>query len=91
MGSEQGVIYYFTDIDNNLEGTYTESDQLNKLLDTANVSFDRGMRTGATICNLYEDSNTEMIIGNYSGGLEYFNGNVNVLYDNFTEIGFAEL
>lgn len=78
VGSEQGEIYYFTDIDNNLEGKFTESDQLDALLDTTNVNFDRGMRTSAFITNLYSDNKLEMIVGNYSGGLEYFNGNANV-------------
>jgi len=81
VGSEQGVIYYFTDIDNNIGGKYIESDQLNVLLDTTNINFDRGMRTGAAICNLHSDATLEMIVGNYSGGLEYFNGMVNVLSD----------
>lgn len=81
VGSEQGMIYYYTDIDNNLNGKFTKSDQLNELLDTTNVNFDRGMRTGATICNLHSDATLEMIVGNYSGGLEYFNGAANVLSD----------
>jgi hypothetical protein len=81
VGSEQGVIYYYIDIDNNIDGKFTESNQLNSLLDTNNVNFDRGMRTGAVICNLYSESNLEMIVGNYSGGLEYFNGVANVLSD----------
>jgi len=81
VGSEQGVIYYYIDIDNNIDGKFTESNQLNSLLDTNNINFDRGMRTGAAICNLYSESNLEMIVGNYSGGLEYFNGVANVLSD----------
>ncbi|MBC8319273.1 MAG: T9SS type A sorting domain-containing protein [Bacteroidetes bacterium] len=81
VGSEQGIIYYFTNIDDNLDGKFTESDQLNLLLDTTDVDFDRGMRTGVVICDLYSDGNLEMIVGNYSGGLEYFNGAVNVLSD----------
>ncbi len=85
VGSEQGMIYYFTDIDNNLAGRFTESDQLHVLLDTTGVNFDRGMRTGATICNMYSGGKLEMIVGNYSGGLEYFNGAAVVLYDNITD------
>lgn len=81
VGSEQGMIFYFTNIDNNIGGKFTESYQLNLLLDTTDVDFDRGMRTGAVICNLYLDGELEMIVGNYSGGLEYFNGVVNVLSD----------
>jgi|ETNmetMinimDraft_30_1059905.scaffolds.fasta_scaffold04470_2 hypothetical protein len=81
VGSEQGMIYYFTNIDDNLNGKFTESDQLNNLLDTIDVDFDRGMRTGATIVDLFSGDKLEMIVGNYSGGLEYFNGKVDVLSD----------
>ena len=75
------MIYYFTNIDDNLNGKFTESDQLNNLLDTIDVDFDRGMRTGATIVDLFSGDKLEMIVGNYSGGLEYFNGKVDVLSD----------
>lgn len=93
VGSEQGMIYYFTNIDNNLDGEFDESDQLNTLLDTNEVDFDRGMRTGAVICDLYSDGKLEMIAGNYSGGLEYFNGAVNVLsnINSQTQIDYVKI
>jgi len=91
VGSEQGDIYYFIDIDGNIEGEFTESDNLNLLLDTTELNFDRGMRTGATICNMYQDGTLEMIVGNYSGGLEYFNGDVDVLYDNIFDNSISKL
>jgi len=78
VGSEQGKIFYFTDIDNNLDGKFAESNQLNELLDTTDVNFDRGMRTSAVISNMFSNNKLEMIVGNYSGGLEYFNGEVSV-------------
>jgi len=85
VGSEQGEIFYFTDIDGNLDGKFTESDELQLLLDTTDINIDRGMRTSATICNLYLDNKLEMIAGNYSGGLEYFNGAAEVMYDGVIE------
>jgi len=91
VGSEQGMIYYFTDIDNNLGGIFNESNQLDILLDTSDINFDRGMRTGAAICNLHADNKLEMIVGNYSGGLEYYNGVVNVLYDDIAKIKYNKL
>ena len=78
VGSEQGQIFYFTNIDGNLNGKFTLSDELNNLLDTTGVSFDRGMRTAATIADISENGALEMISGNYSGGLEYFNGSADV-------------
>ncbi|MCF6170661.1 MAG: T9SS type A sorting domain-containing protein [Bacteroidales bacterium] len=74
VGSEKGKIFYFTHIDGNLQGTFTESDELDVLLDTTDVSFDRGMRTAACLADIDQDGILEMIAGNYSGGLEYFGG-----------------
>ena len=78
VGSEDGLIFYYTNIDGNLEGTFTLSDDLGELLDTNNVSFDRGIRTAAAVAEISKDGKLEMVVGNYSGGLEYFNGNANV-------------
>ncbi|MEE4261040.1 MAG: T9SS type A sorting domain-containing protein [Bacteroidales bacterium] len=78
VGSEQGQIFYFTNIDGNLEGKFTLSEDLNNLLDTTGVSFDRGMRTAAAIADISQNGAFEMIVGNYSGGLEYFNGSADV-------------
>ncbi len=85
VGSEQGMVYYFTNIDDNINGKFTKSNHLNLLLDTANINFDRGLRTSAVICDLYSGGKLEMIAGNYSGGLEYFNGSADVMYDNIAK------
>jgi len=78
VGSEDGLIFYYTNIDGNLEGTFNKSDGLADLLDTTDVSFVRGIRTAATIADISNDGKLEMIAGNYSGGLEYFNGTAEV-------------
>ncbi len=78
VGSEQGQIFYYTDIDGNLNGKFTLSDELGNLLDTTGISFDRGLRTCATIADISQNGAFEMIAGNYSGGLEYFNGSADV-------------
>ncbi len=75
VGSEQGEIFGFTNIDGNLGGKFTKLVSLDTWLDTNDVVYDRGMRTSAIFCDLIPDGKLEMIAGNYSGGLEYFNGN----------------
>lgn len=79
VGSEQGEIFYYTNIDDNLNGKFTLSDELYNLLDTTDISFDCGLRTGASIADISQNGSFEMIAGNYSGGLEYFNGSAEVL------------
>jgi hypothetical protein len=78
-GSEQGDLFYFTHIDENLTGAFSLSSNLNALLDTTGVDFDRGIRTAAAIATLRGDGALQMLVGNYSGGLELFNGEVGVL------------
>jgi len=78
VGSEQGKIFHYTNIDGNLNGKFTLTDGLDELLDTTGVSWDRGMRTAAAIGDINHDGQAEMIVGNYSGGLEYFNGTATV-------------
>ncbi|MEJ2596212.1 MAG: T9SS type A sorting domain-containing protein [bacterium] len=79
VGSEQGQLFHFTDIDGNLDGKFTLSDKLGELLDTVGVDFDRGERTAAVLADLSGGGNLTMIAGNYAGGLEYFNGEAPVL------------
>jgi len=78
-GSEQGNLFYYIHIDENLTGKFTLSSNLNALLDTTGVDFDRGIRTSTAIAPLRGDGTFQLLIGNYSGGLEFFNGNAGVL------------
>jgi len=79
VGSEQGILFCYDNIDGNLEGAFTPTDDLDELLDTENISSDRGYRTSAVISDISENGHLEMIAGNFSGGLEYFNGSAEVL------------
>ncbi len=72
VGSEQGLLHYYEDIDDNLGGEFILSDKLGQVLDTSNVSFDRGIRTSACLSDLNNDGTMEMLSGNYAGGIEYF-------------------
>lgn len=74
VGSEQGKIFYFRDIENNLDGAFEESDSLFVLVDDEAFEFLKGIRTGAAIGNLNGGEAFEMIIGNYSGGLNFYTG-----------------
>lgn len=80
VGSEQGKLFYYHTIDGNLSGTFSEdSVGLNTLLDTVGVSWNRGMRTAATLADVDGDGKPEMVVGNFSGGLEFFKNRPDVL------------
>jgi len=71
-GSEQGVIYYFTNIEDNLEGAFDESDELWKEIDSVEFNIANGYRTSAALANLNDDNYLDMAVGNWSGGLNMY-------------------
>ncbi|MDT8394448.1 MAG: FG-GAP-like repeat-containing protein [Bacteroidales bacterium] len=74
-GSEQGTIFYFRDIEGNLQGTFTQSYELWKEIDSVEFNIMRGYRTTAAIASLNNDAYAELAVGNFSGGLNlYSNG-----------------
>ena len=87
VGSEQGKIFYFTDIEGNLQNTFRQSDSLAFLVDTTQFEMYNGIRTGATIRDLDNDGYFELITGNYSGGLNFYSRKNKAVVN----IGFGEL
>lgn len=72
VGSEQGDIYYYTGIDDNLGGSFAKSDTLAGLIGLQEFKADRGHRSAPALFDLDQNGNPELIAGNFSGGLEYF-------------------
>lgn len=79
VGSEQGKVYLFEQIAGNLQGAFSPSDRLATILDTIGVDFDRGFRSAAVLADLNADGQPEMLVGNFSGGLELFHADATVL------------
>jgi len=71
-GSEQGIIYYYTDIENNLLGSFTPSNELWKLIDSVEFTINKGYRTSAAIADLNGDAYLDMLTGNFSGGVNLY-------------------
>jgi len=67
VGSESGYIYYYSNIDDNLDGSFTLKED--KLL-----YIKEGIRTGVAVYNFNGDQYVDMIIGNYGGGVSLFRG-----------------
>ena len=65
VGSYTGTIYQFTDIDNNINGQFTEVNS------TAANIWDGG-KSNIAIADINNDNQADMIIGNVSGGIAYF-------------------
>lgn len=67
VGSERGWLFRFDNIDGNLAGTFTTTD-------TNYVSWREGGRVAAAFTDLNGDGLYDCIIGNYAGGVSYFQG-----------------
>lgn len=79
VGSEKGEIFLFDEITNNLEGAFHQSSNLSQFVDNDFFKSSRGYRTSAAIADLNRDSKMELVIGNFSGGLELFNASIEVM------------
>ncbi|MEZ5149199.1 MAG: hypothetical protein R2759_19545 [Bacteroidales bacterium] len=55
VGSEEGKLFYFKNIDENLSGEFTENDSLYLLLNGEPLAISNGIRTGAAIAELDND------------------------------------
>jgi len=74
VGSERGKVFYFENITGNLSGAFTESDNLHALINDEPFEIEKGMRSAAAISDLNNDGWLDLITGNYSGGLNYYEG-----------------
>ncbi len=73
-GSEKGHIFYYDDIDNNLNGKFNLKEPMLYYLD-------EGTRIGVAVADLNNDGYIDMIVGNFAGGLSYFEGKTSTFND----------
>ena len=74
-GSEQGGIFYYNHIDNNLNGTFTLAERdLAEEIEGKAFPFREGTRTGVAVTDLNGDGLPDLLVGNYAGGCAYFEG-----------------
>lgn len=80
VGSEQGKVFLFNNIDGNLNGSFTDiSGQWNRFVENFDNRF--GMRSSAALADLNADGRLEMVVGNFAGGLQLFNAEIAVSQD----------
>lgn len=80
VGSEQGKVFLFNNIDGNLNGSFADiSGQWNRFVENFDNRF--GMRSSAALADLNADGRLEMVVGNFAGGLQLFNAEIAVSQD----------
>ncbi|MBL4594378.1 MAG: T9SS type A sorting domain-containing protein [Flavobacteriales bacterium] len=76
-GATNGYIYQFGNIDGNLTGTFS--------IDSSFQNIQDGSSTSVTLADINNDSFLDLLIGNYSGGVVYYQGDfptTTILKDN---------
>jgi hypothetical protein len=72
VGSESGTVFYYNNIDGNLDGQFTPSDSIFETVGIPSEQPAIGWRSAPAIGNISNAFLTDMIVGNFSGGLNYF-------------------
>ena len=74
-GNEQGKLFCYNHIDNNLNGSFSlQSQILPENIDNQYFPIKEGTRIGVAVANLNGDAYPDMIVGNFAGGMSYFEG-----------------
>lgn len=67
VGSESGLLFLYGDIQANYPGAFT-------LLEKDMNYINSGVRTAASMGNINDDAYPDLVVGNYSGGLNLYKG-----------------
>ena len=74
-GNEQGMLFFYDHIDNNLNGSFSlQSQELPENIDNQYFPLKEGVRIGVAIADLNDNQYPDMVIGNYAGGMAFFDG-----------------
>ncbi|MEI6122108.1 MAG: T9SS type A sorting domain-containing protein [Bacteroidota bacterium] len=76
VGSDNGRIFYYKNINNNLNGKFTATDSVLIFTDRDSTTLfvKDGIRSGVAVCDFNNDGYKDMVVGNFSGGLTYYQG-----------------
>ena len=74
VGTEQGNIFYYKNIDNNLSGSFQLADTITYKDNNHIYDLDEGMYAGVAIADINHDGYQDLIVGNYAGGLTFYKG-----------------
>jgi hypothetical protein len=75
VGSESGYLYHYTNIDGNLNGSFT-------LTDSTFANIWEGLRGVPNLKDINGDGALDIVVGNFSGGLSLYKGDVHLSVQN---------
>jgi hypothetical protein len=72
VGSDEGIIHYYSDIDNHLSGDFLESDSLYTVITGSPFEIRSGWRVAPCISFFGDPDYMDMAVGNFAGGITWF-------------------
>jgi hypothetical protein len=89
-GNEQGNLFLFSNIDNNLDGEFTCLEKITETIQNKAYRINEGIRTAACVADMNNDTKPDMLVGNWAGGITFFYGTkppeVNIVERQFEDI-----
>jgi hypothetical protein len=73
-GDQQGNLFLFSNIDNNLDGKFTCLEKVTETVQNKAYKINEGMRVAAAVANLNGNPIPDLIVGNWAGGIACFKG-----------------
>jgi hypothetical protein len=83
-GSKTGRIFRYDNIDGNLSGNFNK-------LDTNYLQIWEGRNSSIAISDINNDGQVDMMIGNISGGLNYYSGDITGNIEDFSATSFIKV
>ncbi|MCQ2280621.1 MAG: T9SS type A sorting domain-containing protein [Bacteroidales bacterium] len=73
-GNEQGKIFFYKQIDNNLNGTFRQEEPLFEMDGGWRGTISEGLRSAPAVADINNDGRLDLVVGNHAGGVSYFMG-----------------
>ena len=89
-GDLLGNLFLFSNIDNNIDGAFTCLEKITETIENKAYRINEGKRAIAAIADLNGDNKSDIIVGNWAGGVAFFYGaeppEVNIVENHFKDI-----
>jgi hypothetical protein len=76
-GATNGYLYIYDNIDGNIGGTFN-------IIDSTYLNIWEGSRSFVNLADVTSDGKLDMLVGNFSGGVAFYEGDLNVSLSNST-------
>ena len=73
-GNEQGELFLFSNIDNNLDGVFTCLEKITETIQNKAHRINEGIHATASVADMNGDGIPDLIVGNWAGGVAFFKG-----------------